>query len=157
MNKKIYCLLFFIFLVFCVPSSAHQDRIVTIEDGTLSGLPKKYQPAYLDLDKKILQIKNNRFNFPPCVSKYFPKNDQYDVQITSSWYHDLSSLPPYLSISIHPKNKDYKFNLSFNMDTLEPIGFEIEIRESDVLTSFHQLEISDNCRQSIQDSYSKEK
>jgi hypothetical protein len=154
MKKKIFLSVFFLALVFCVSASAHQDRIITMENGKLIGLPERYQPAHLDLQKKSLRIGANQFNFPACVLKYFPNDDQYDIKITSSWYHDLSILPPYLSISIQPRGKDYSFDLLFDMDTLKPIKFEIQIRQPN-MTSFHELVISDSCRKSIEESYTK--
>lgn len=155
MNRTIYLIICLLPILFCDSASAHQDRIIDLKNGELIGLPEKYQPAYLNIEKKTLQIGATRFEFPACVSKYFPETNDYDIQITSSWYHDLSKLPPYLTISIRPKGKDYSFNLLFDMDTLKPYKFEIQIHESDTVTSFHELDISAICQKNIEKSYTK--
>lgn len=149
---KTFGLILFFSLFVCCPLSAHMDRIIELEEGKLIGLPQEYQPAFLDLQDMSLQIGSNRLKFPACVSKYFQNQTQYDVEITASWYHDVYTLPPYLGISILPKGRDHSFKLLFDMKTLNPIEFQIEIRDSDTVNSFYDLLINDPCRKSIQES-----
>jgi hypothetical protein len=155
MIKRISLFIFFLLFSFSITALAHVDRIINIKNGELIGLPEKYQPAFLDLQNKSLRIGNNKFEFPPCISKYFPNGNQYDIKITSSWYHDLSEMPPYLSILIQPLGKDYGFDLLFNMDTLKLIKIEIVIHESNKVTSYHQVLIDKMCMKSINNSYVK--
>jgi hypothetical protein len=154
-NKKVCYFALLLLCAFYVLAFAHKDRIITIENGNLIGLPEEYQPAKLNLQKMYLQIGHNRLDFPPCISKYFPEDNQYTLEIAASWYHDLSILPPYLSISIKPNGKDYSFDLMFDMDTLNPIEFEIEIRESPTLIFCHQIKIDKHCLESIKNSLTK--
>jgi len=142
----------FISAVICFSASAHQDRIIKLENGVLVGLPDKYQPAYFNLQKKSLQIGVNQLDFPPCISNYFSEDAQDDILITSSWHHDLTTIPPYLLISIQPQERYYSYKLLFDMDTLKPYDFQIDIRRTQTFTSHQSLVIDDNCHKSIEES-----
>jgi hypothetical protein len=144
----------FLTFSFCVYVTAHSDRVIELKDGKLIGFPEKYQPAYLDLNAKSLQIGTIRFDFPACVSKYFSDDEQFEIEIISSWYHSMSRLPPYISIKISPKGKMHSYNLLLNMDTLRPIEFEIAIIESETTISYHELKINKRCKELIETSYS---
>ena len=151
--KKIFSkIIYIIIIISCVSVYAHKDTKITLDNYELIGLPDKYKPSYLNMKEKFLRIGHNRLDFPSCVLKYFPENKEYNLFITSSWYHDLSLMPPYLNISIFLKNKDYRFNLLFNMDTLMPYQFEIIIRDSDKTTYFHELKIDNSCLEDIKNS-----
>jgi len=139
MNKKCLIYLFYFSLVFCIAVSSHEDKIITLKNNELIGLPQQYQPAYLDIQNRLLRIKSKQINFSPCISKYFPDDNQFDIKISSSWYHDLSIMPPYISILIQPKGKDYSFDLLFNMDTLKPFEIKIVTKESNKVTSWHKV------------------
>jgi hypothetical protein len=150
MTSQILCVLC---LFLRTPVAAHKDRIILIDNGKLVGLPDQYQPAYLNLQEKSLQVGTKHIVFPACVSKYFPENNNYTVKITASWYHATTAMPPYLLISIHPSGRNYNYRLLFNLDTPKPLKFEIEIHESESVTAFHQLVIDDICRESIERSF----
>jgi hypothetical protein len=103
---------------------AHKDTGIKLQsDGALIGLPNKYEPALLDLKSLTLQIADKKLIIPECVSKYFGANDTfiYSIDISSSWYHNLDRLPPYLNITITPDNKNIEYTIRFNMITLELI------------------------------------
>ena len=140
-------------MFFCVPVEAHQDRIIELKNGKLIGFPDKYHPAYFDLQKKSLQIGSNKFIFPQCVSRYFPENDKFELFITSSWYHDLKNIPPYMVIRIQPLKKEYTYELVFELDTLKIHHINIRVTESDTVTAIHELKIDDNCKEDIKNSY----
>lgn len=142
-------------LSFYSSAFAHQDRVITLsEDGRLEGLPQQYQPANLDLTLMAFQIGMNTFNFPACVSKYFPADKKYKIQITSSWYHDRSLLPPYIKIKIFPHGRNFEYGLLFELDTLKPIEFQVMTHDSEHSMSYHALKINERCQQSIESSYS---
>ena len=113
-------------LMIFTSAHAHQDRIIVLENNNLVGLPAEYQPAQLDLKASKLRIKNHEMDFSPYVKSFF-EEEPYEIQISSSWYHTRSSLPPYLQIRIIPEDKDYRYQLLFNMNTLEIIDIEVVI------------------------------
>jgi len=133
-------------------ATAHQDKIIEIKDGKLIGLPDQYNPANINLEELSLQIGNNKLIFPTCLSKYFTENEQYSLNSSSSWYHDLSRFPPYILLTVEPKNKIYSYQLLFNLDTLNPIQVEKRIRESERITTSEKLEISKECLETIERS-----
>lgn len=144
-----------IFLIFCLNDVfAHEDMIITLQDGKLVNLPEQYQPASFDKNEFILQLGDKQIVFPECLKSYFPENHLYDLFLTASWYHDLSTLPPYLSFSIRPKGKDYSFNILFDMDTLIPFHIGIELKESEIVISNYQLSIDEYCLREIEKAVS---
>lgn len=146
---------FFFFLLVCFAASAHQDRIITLRHGELIGLPEKHRPAQLDLERGSLRIGGNRLDFPPCMARYFPKDRAYTVRVAASWTHDASLLPPYLSILVEPRGKHYAFQLLLNLNSLRPIRFEIQVRESQRATSTYEILIDAACREGIAASLMK--
>lgn len=155
MYKLIPIVTFLLCTLSFIPSEAHQDRIIELKNGRLVGLPDQYQPAYFDLENKSLQIGTNRIIFPPCVSTYFPDNEKYKLFITSSWYHSSDLLPPYIVFHIRPQNRDYNYELVFELDTLKPYHFLIHAKKSNSVTAMHKIEINESCEESIATSISK--
>ena len=108
----------------CSAVSAHKDRIIEREtDGKLVGLPNQYEPAFLTLrPKAILRIGKNAVTIPQCLVEALSLR-QSNLRFTSSWYHDLSILPPYLNIEVIQSESDNGFyngyGLLFNLDTLK--------------------------------------
>ncbi|WP_231614119.1 hypothetical protein, partial [Pseudoalteromonas sp. NZS71_1] len=101
---------------------AHKDTGVKIQDdGVLIGLPQKYEPASFDRKSLTLQIADKKLIMPECLSKYFGDNStfMYSLDISSSWYHNLTRLPPYLNMTITPDNQNIEYTIRFNMNTLE--------------------------------------
>lgn len=90
-------------------ASGHQDFVIDLQrDGTLRGLPPRYEPARLSIPNGeyhaghnvILQLGGNRVEFPECLSILFTKASRKHIQLSPSWYHDPSIVPYYLSIEL---------------------------------------------------------
>jgi len=124
-------------------AAAHQDTVLKLSEGVLTGLPKKYEPAKFDLSRKVLTIGGKELRFPAVLHRLFPddhiaapygdpvviKGTPYELAFSASWYHDLSGLPPYLSIRIAPKNRDFAFEILIDLDTLKFIRVEANIKD----------------------------
>ena len=140
-------------IVLCAPLFAHQDTIITIKNNELVGLPKEYQPAELDLKEYRLRIKDHVMEFCPFIKSLFPDGKPYDLSITSSWYHDRSILPPYISLDIRPQGKNVSHRILFNLDTLDVIEVSKVIRDERT-TQFLPIELSELQKQDIKRSIS---
>ncbi len=99
---------------------AHQDTVINIDgNGVFTGLPKEYQPARMDLNKWILEISNNKFQFPDCIVSQFSGVSPSKLVFASSWYHSGFFLPPYFTIEL----KSGEFSILFSMENLKPIDW----------------------------------
>ena len=118
-----------IFLVFLCTSYgsawAHQDTLLELRDGRIIGLPEEFQPAYFDIEKKVLQIRDNEVALPPCVTSFFKKVPNHIFLITASWYHDFELIGPYIVLHIESKKRDYRYEFVFLMESLEPFRFNL--------------------------------
>lgn len=118
----------FLLAAVCSPAFAHKDTALAIEkDGTIRGLPKKYQPASLKVrpDSLVLRVANNMISIPPCSARRFQLQKAM-VEASASWYHDgRSGLPPYIQISIVHARGQHSFmngyTILFNLVTAEII------------------------------------
>ncbi len=117
------------------------------------GLPSTYQPAELDLKAFRLRIKNHVMDFSPLLKSFFDL--PYDLEITSSWFHDPHILPPYLALHIHPKQKDYSYGVLFALDTLRVIEVTVVLHESKSTTQRLDIALSDGQKQDIRNSIRK--
>ncbi|HEY0683458.1 MAG TPA: hypothetical protein VGD45_14080 [Steroidobacter sp.] len=118
-----------ILLLFAGTAVAHKDRMITIgSDGSLQGLPEKYQPARLIWSDSVptlnLRIGAHETVLPSCLTSIFSL-ERAELRVSASWYHDTSRLPPYIGIDIvHSVEGQTFFNgfsLLFNLDTGELI------------------------------------
>ena len=122
--------------------SGHQDTLLKFEDGKITGLPEKYQPASFDRQKKILTIAGKSLTFPETLHALFTddrvdelfgdplpvKGHPYKLKFSASWYHgDFARLPPYMLIRIEPEDRDYAFELLIDMDRLRFIRADAQI------------------------------
>ncbi|MEY2482371.1 MAG: hypothetical protein QOK24_899 [Verrucomicrobiota bacterium] len=112
--------------------SAHQDTLIRLEGNTLIGLPAQYSPAELDLEALRLRIGRHAMVLSPLLKSFF-RRQPYDLQIVSSWYHDNQdgSLPPYLSLHIKPKGRDYSYRIMLALDTLHVLDVSIALQGSE--------------------------
>lgn len=142
-------------IVFSLHAYAHEDTIIRVlEGGVLEGLPEQYSPAKIDLNNKVISIGKTKFYMPPCVFKYFNDHDDYRLEVTGSWYHQRSILPPYISFNIFPKEKYFAYSLLFGLDDLRVIEFKVITLPSENVRYLHKIEIDELCAKSINDSYS---
>ncbi len=125
-----------------VAASAHQDTILKLENGVLTGLPKIFQPAKFDVEHKVLTISGKELRFPSSLRRLFPDDDAeeifgepqkvegipYELTFSASWYHGPSSmLPPYLLIRIAPKERDFRFEVLVDIKDLKFIEARMEV------------------------------
>jgi hypothetical protein len=116
-------------------ASAHVDRPIRIEaDGTLRGLPAKYEPAKLNwiasrpATHLTLRVGANVISLPACVASRLGLETS-KLRTHASWYHTGSSLPPYIVVDVvHAESRRdgwFKgFSLLFNLDTAELIEWQ---------------------------------
>ena len=135
-------IILFLWCLLVHSAAAHQDTLLKLSEGVLTGLPKEYEPARFDLSRKVLTIGGKELRFPAVLHRLFPddfivapfgdpvviKGTPYDLKFSASWYHDLSGLPPYLLIRISPKNRDFAFEILIDLDTLKFIRVEANIK-----------------------------
>jgi hypothetical protein len=119
-------------LIGVVPLAAHQDTPIQRKDGKLLGLPKEFQPASFDLEKKIFTISGKALKFPDSLQSLFPddrrvdqfgepnavKGIPYELKFSASWYHGPSLLPPYLLITITPNDRDFRAEIFVDLETV---------------------------------------
>jgi hypothetical protein len=139
-----------ILLLMSTQSLANTDEVIKLTDGgELVGFPSEYQPAKFDLSSYTLQIGKNKVKLPECISRYFDHSGSSSINIRSSWFS--KRVPNYIHMQIQPKGRDYLFRLTFILQTLLPMKFEIstpygKAAESGYRSSYnHELKIQDYC------------
>lgn len=92
-------------LTLALPSAlhAHEDTIIQLEGTNLAGLPKNYSPAEFDMKAFRLRVGGHAITFSPFLKSLF--DEPHELRISASWYHERSTLPPYLLLHIEPKKK----------------------------------------------------
>ena len=159
-----------LFLFFSTSSVlAHEDTPIKLKkNGALVGLPEKYSPASFSTSDFTLKIKNRKIRIPECVTSFFTQMDNPTFSFSASWYHsnpilpDYDPLPDYMSMIISSSfGNQSNVQVLFNLETLEV--FEINILQenvtvdgTDYLLYYNKQEISEQCRQEILNSISKE-
>ncbi|MEP7706819.1 hypothetical protein [Paraglaciecola sp. 25GB23A] len=111
-----FCGLFL--LLFSLQTFAHKDVIIRVQSEKLIGLPTEYSPTNYDKKHLKLRIGEMKLEFPECMKPYLLPMFQSNLKISSSWYHDLSSIPKYITFKNLESETD---SLILNLDTLEPI------------------------------------
>jgi hypothetical protein len=137
-------------LLSCTHSLAHVDTIIRLDGTRLIGLPNSYLPAELDLKAFRLRIKNHEMEFSPLLKSFFDL--PYDLQILSSWYHDPAIMPPYLTLEIHPRKKDYTFEVVLALENLRLIQITIVLQVSASTTQRFDVELSETEKREIRES-----
>lgn len=92
--------------------------IFRLPGGYLHGIPWKYGPAFLSLDRAdehngvagyayvALRLDAGKTVLPACVLKQITPRKSHDVRLTASWYHEpffpgANVLPPYINIQFN--------------------------------------------------------
>ena len=115
--------LLFLCALLAGPALAHEDTSVEIApDGSLLGLPVKYEPGRLTYSAMALRLRlgDHETILPPCLTAHLglakARLDAY-----ASWYHRNSPLPAYLGVNIvHGERRQGRFDgftLLFNLET----------------------------------------
>jgi hypothetical protein len=131
-------------LVATLAASAHQDRIILLEANRLVGLPDQYGPASFVLAERKLTVGRLAVTIPDCIWKYWGGIKASDIRFSASWYHERSSLPPYLAIRICSSDAKEQYSLLLNLDTLAIIYLE-RVIESGNVTRFEKIPIDPVC------------
>ncbi len=81
--KMFFILMSFLFLI--NTDVVHQDTRLQIDNkGNIIGLPKQFNPAKFDWNKKTLRIKNREVIFPKCMNYYFAQNKNTKLNLSAS-------------------------------------------------------------------------
>jgi len=152
--RLLHCLLCLVLAsAWCAPLRAHQDRIIELKGHELAGLPKEYQPAELNLKESRIRIGTREMTFSPLLKSLF--DQPHDLTLTASWYHEKSTLPPYILIRIQPKKKDFSYGLLMNLETLDVIELKVRLQESDSSSRELPVALSDRQKEAIKASIRK--
>ena len=115
-------LLLILFVVYSGFSFAHKDTGLELQyNGSLIGLPNKYEPSSFDLKSFIIEIAQKKIIIPECIKHSIGVTNElnYSIDLSASWYHNLDNFPPYLNISIFPEAGKFEYHLLLNLDSLE--------------------------------------
>ena len=97
-------------LLACCPASAHEDRFLGVSpSGLITGLPAQYGPLRLDVryssnrNVKSVRFTSHKFSIAlnRCVLEHL--THVKEIRASGSWYHDLSHMPPYISLQFLQK------------------------------------------------------
>src|SRR5688500_17134089 len=108
---------------------AHSDARIELKHGALVGLPKKYAPAELNVKASRIRVGNHVMTFSPLLQSLF--DQPHNLEISASWYHDKQILPPYITLLVHPKKKDFSYQILLNLETLQLVELSVILRESE--------------------------
>ncbi|MFV9657320.1 hypothetical protein ACNFCK_20735 [Pseudomonas sp. NY15366] len=81
-------------------------------NGVVVGLPEQYSPATLEIEisteatespvKEIqIEIAHKKLSVPQCIARMLKTNNTSNILLSASWYHEASSLPPYININFY--------------------------------------------------------
>lgn len=122
MTLRILAPLLLLAVLATVSAYGHQDAIIPLVRGKLQGLPENYQPATFSRAERKLQIGNLSVTIPPCLWQHFSAAKESEFRFLASWYHDVATLPPYISVSVADKKTKTQIQLLINLDTLALIS-----------------------------------
>jgi len=152
-GMRLFSTIFIIF--FSCYSLAHKNTgLIIKEDGVLVGLPQAYEPSSFDHKTFTLEVAGKTMLIPECVKQKIGLYDKggYSLDISASWYHNSTTLPPYIKINVTPKNGKFEYHMLVNLDNLELIGAKKTDKWSDTIGFRHSrvpIEFSGDCLKSI--------
>ena len=118
----------------CLSAYAHTDVPLKItEDGSLVAdpedmkVPKRFQPLQYDQKEQLIRIGDHRMKLAPYFRSLFPDDGKYKVHFSTSWYHDLTLLPPYILMRIEPEGRQFHYDLLLSLKDLSVIEFSVEV------------------------------
>jgi len=123
----------------------HQDRILQIDEvGNITGLPKEYSPAQIDVANERLRIGDKEIVFPNCLGFYFNELNATELKLTASWYHSKDILPYYINFDVPDSGSKLGRNILIDLETLELIKLNKTITEGNK-THIKELELDEEC------------
>ena len=161
--KKIIAvsLLFFTLNSYCF---GHQDAMLELEsNGVIVGLPEQYSPATLEIEisteategpvKEIqIEIARNKLSVPKCIASMLKTNNASNILLSASWYHESSSLPPYININFYDpgynseKWSNSGYSILFNLTNAKIIEMTYtKVSPKERSTQLHPVTFSDFC------------
>jgi hypothetical protein len=140
-HMKLIPLCSVLLLLLSPAAEAHKDTVLALRDGKIEGLPEKYQPATYDVERHVLRIGRHETTFAPFVESLFTERDDWDLRITSSWYHSFWILPPYICFHLAPGKRDYGYDILMNMNTLTVINITVVLKISSSSTREVSIEL----------------
>ena len=141
--KTLFILISFLFLT--NEDVIHQDTRLQIDNnGNIIGLPKQFNPAKFDWNKKKLRINNKEIIFPKCMNYYFEQNKNNKLNLSASWYHSKDIMPYYLNFDISDKSGNYGYTILIDLETLELIYINKSITEGNT-TYNPKVELGKKC------------
>jgi len=147
-------LLLILFVIYSNFSFAHKDTGIELQyNGTLIGLPNIYEPSSFDLESFTIEIAGKKLTIPECVRRHIGINElNYSIDFTASWYHNSTTLPPYMNIIVTPGKGDFYYYLILNLDTLGLIGAKELDKPNNVIGfvySRRSIEFQEQCLRSF--------
>jgi hypothetical protein len=142
-------------IIFSGFSFAHKNTGLEVTaDGGLVGLPQKYEPASFDFKTFVVEIAGKKMLIPECVKHKLGVrvNEDYSLDLSASWYHNSTTLPPYIKINVSPNNGKYDYHMLLNLNDLKLIGAKQTDKRSDIIGFRHSrepIEFSADCLESI--------
>lgn len=136
------------FLMLTLIGHAHQDRITSLSEDKLIGLPETFQPSELSIEQRVLRIASKSVRIPDCVWNEMYEPNAKRIMITSSWYHDSERLPPYISINVVNHKNDDEAQILLNLKTLEIIDFHRKLKTSESSWHLIHIELEKSCTDS---------
>lgn len=104
--------IFVILAILATSAWAHKDRLLSLTSaGEIPELPTAYaqtrihiefaqaQPEPSELKQFKFLSSGRETNLGACLLKRVPMSTLSQVKLTGSWYHDETTLPPYVNIS----------------------------------------------------------
>jgi hypothetical protein len=92
------------------PAAAHRDRLLPLSpDGRLENVPADHGPASIHVRPAgnsgappdvTVQLSGREVRLPRCLARLFQVPVGEAMHVHGSWYHDLTTLPPYLVIDL---------------------------------------------------------
>jgi hypothetical protein len=148
-------LLILFIVVYSGYSFAHKDTGLELQyNGTLIGLPNKYEPSSFDLKSFNIEVAGKKLLIPECIRRKVGINNRlnYSIDFNASWYHNSTTLPPYMNIIVTPEKGDFYYSLLLNLDTLGLIGAKKMDKATNVVGFVHlrrPIEFTEQCLRSF--------
>lgn len=119
-------------------ASSHKDTALQLRpDGHVSGLPKEFDPVRIrvlgdpDEPRVSLHVRTQTVQLPSCIGSFFYPPTRESVRAKGSWYHERSTLPPYVSLLLPSESPAGFYSLLISLETAELLEFSHHGRRSD--------------------------